>query len=213
MDRDDNRYYDSSSGSTFGYYRTTAYMEQLMPPVYDQWADPELTSSDDIITVEESIYHTSADKSYGLDTCSIMNSNEFMYSVTNDYDYDYDDVEDDEIATVTNDFDYDLSATSNYEFAAYNDAMQSNSTATSLSPFIWQSSGVDFTMNHDNGTINNTGRGSSLSGDATPFVPASQFKTTSKSHFYFSLVIFVILNFFYHRCCFLGADHHHSCIW
>lgn len=167
-----------------------------MPAMYDQWCDPEIHFDDDI--VNESLYQHASnnfnDQTEQLmnefDTCSIINTNEFVYEITNDInDYDCDDDVDDEIATATENkyLEYDLSMAPGYEFISHSDAIKQKSMATSVSP-LWLTNGsADSTMNSNN--IN--GRGSSLSGDATPFVPASQFKPNRKYIlvFFFSLFL------------------------
>lgn len=153
-------------------------MDQLIPTMYDQWCDPEI-HFDDI--VNESFYqhvsnNSKTEQSNEFDTCSIMNTYEIVYDGINN---DYDDVDNEiAMATATENayFEYNLSTNSSYEFMPYFDTMQQKSMATSLSPLVWHSNGAaDSTIN------NGCHSSSSLSGDAIPFIPASQLKTNRKS--------------------------------
>lgn len=213
MDNDDN------DAGTFGFYQPPTYMDRLLPDLYGQWSDPEIPAMHNHRRDLDVIFGDLFAKKYpGISsnwlrmnhtevteyvTCSALNIHEFVKETANDYD----DEEDDEIAAATqntsfNSDQFDLSPTPSYECHAFDDAMQLKPTAIYLTPVAFQSNGADFTTNHDNGSANNTGRGSSLSCDALPFVPAVQ-SQTSKSHFFWLFIysyVFIILRFIV--CCF-----------
>lgn len=185
-------------------------MDQLIPAMYDQWSDPEI-NFDDI--VNESFYRSSVnsgdydddnenggvggnDHNNGTEqlndfnTCSIITKNEFIY----DEDYDNDNNDDDEITITAENtsFEYkNLSSSSSYGFIPYFDAMQQNSMVTSFtSTMVWHSKGADLKMYHGKDSCSSSsnnnrasGLSSHLSGDAIPFVPTAQSKT-SKSTFF-----------------------------